>query len=119
VQSGTVTASYGGGTDSETLKVRPIGVLSVTLGPSSVTGPGRVDGTVLLECAAGPAAIDVKLSSSNAAVAWPDAAGITIPVGAVTGRFTVSTADVSTATAVSIRAAASGVTKSAVLTVLP
>jgi hypothetical protein len=118
-QTGTVTAGWGGVSDSETLKVRPVGVLSVTLGASSVTGPGRVGATVLLECAAGPSAIEVRLASSNAAVAWPDAAAITIPAGAVTGRFTVSAADVSTTTAVAIRASASGITRSAVLTVLP
>jgi hypothetical protein len=118
-QIGTVTASYGGVSESETLKVRPVGVLSVTLGPSSVTGPGRVDGSVLLECAAGPSPIDVKLSSSSPAVAWPDQTSLTIPVGSATGRFTVSAADVSTTTMVSIRATASGITKSAVLTVLP
>jgi hypothetical protein len=118
-QTGTVTASWGGASDSETLKVRPVAVLSVTLGASSVTGPGRVGATVLLECAAGPGAIEVRLASSNPAVAWPDAAAITVPAGAVTGRFTVSAADVSTTTAVAIRATASGITKSAVLTVLP
>jgi hypothetical protein len=118
-QTGTVTASYGGVSDSETLKVRPVGVLSVTLGPSSVTGPGRVDGSVLLECAAGPSPIDVKLSSGSPTVAWPDQASLTIPAGSATGRFTVSAADVSTPTMVSIRATASGITKSAVLTVLP
>jgi hypothetical protein len=114
-----VTASYGGASDSETLKVRPVGVLSVTLGPSSVTGPGRVDGRVLLECAAEPSPIGVKLSSGSPAVAWPDQASLTIPAGSATGRFTVSAADVSTTTMVSIRAMASGITKSAVLTVLP
>jgi hypothetical protein len=118
-QTGTVTASYGGASDSETLKVRPVGVLSMTLGPSSVTGPGRVDGSVLLECAAGPSPLDVKLSSGSPAVAWPDQTSLTIPVGSATGRFTVSTADVSTSTMVSIRGTASGITKSAVLTVLP
>lgn len=118
-QSGELTASYGGASSSETLKVRPVGALSVTLGPSTVTGPGRVSGTVVLECAAGPSAIEVRLASSSPAVAWPNETSFSIPVGATTGRFTVSAADVETLTTVSIRATASGVTKSAVLTVQP
>jgi hypothetical protein len=119
VQTGSVTASYGGASVSQTLKVRPVGVLSVTLSPGSVAGPGSVDGSVLLECAASVAPIDVKLSSGNSTVAWPNVSGFTIPAGSATGRFTVSAADVSTTTSVGIKATASGIGKTAVLTVLP
>ena len=110
-QVGTVTATAGGQSRSATLKVRPIGVLSLVLAPNPVTGPGRVDGSILLECAAAPGPITVQLTSSDSAVARPDAPSITIPAGAMTGRFTVSTADVSATRWVNIKAAAGGVSR--------
>jgi hypothetical protein len=84
-----------------------------------MSGPGRAAGSVMLECPAGPSPIDVRLASGNPSVAWPDVIGITIPAGGMIGRFTVSAAHVGTATAVAVRATASGISKSAVLTVMP
>ena len=110
-QTGTVTATAGGESRSATLKVRPIGVLSLILTPNPVTGPGRVDGSVLLECAAAPGPVTVQLTSSDPSVAQPDVPSITIPAGATTGRFTVSTTDVDVTRWVSIKAAAGGVSR--------
>jgi hypothetical protein len=107
-QTGVVTASYGGTSQSATLTVRPLAVSSLVLGSNPVTGPARVDGSVLLECAAGPGGVTVRLSSTNTAVAWPSSASMVIPAGASTGRFTVSTADVATTQYADIRAAADG-----------
>jgi hypothetical protein len=116
-QVGTVTATSSGQGLGATLKVRPIGVLSLLLTPNPVTGPGRADGSVLLECAAAPGPVTVQLTSSDPTVAWPDASSILIPAGAVTGRFTVSTVDVEATRWVSLRAAAGGVSKAVVLEV--
>lgn len=116
-QTGTVTATAGGQSHSATLKVRPIGVLSLVLGPNPVTGPGRADGSVLLECAAAPGPVTMQLTSSNQAVAWPDVPSIVIPAGAATGRFTVSTADVDATRYVSIKAVAGGVSRTVALEV--
>lgn len=118
-QSGPVSASFGGGTKSATLTVRPVGLLSLALSPNPVVGPGSVTGTVTLECAAPPGGITVALSSTATAVARPDLASLTIPEGSTTGTFPVSTADVSTASTATIRAAANGTTKSVLLTVQP
>lgn len=107
-QTGAVTATYGGVSQSATLTVRPLAVSSLVLGPNPVTGPGRVDGSVLLECAAGPGGVTVRLSSNNTAVAWTSSASLVIPAGATTGRFTVSTADVTATQYADIRAAADG-----------
>jgi hypothetical protein len=107
-QTGVVTASYGGTSQSATLTVRPFAVSSLVLSSNPVTGPGRVDGSVLLECAAGPGGVTVRLSSNNTAVAWTSSASMVIPAGAATGRFTVSTADVAAIRYVDIRAAADG-----------
>jgi hypothetical protein len=116
-QVGTVTATAGGQSRSATLKVRPIGVSSLVLSPNPATGPGAVSGSVLLECAAAPGPITVQLTSSDRTVAWPNAPSIVIPAGAVTGRFTVSTADVAATRWVNIKAAAGGVAKTVVLEV--
>ena len=117
LQTGTVTATAGGQSRSATLKVRPIGVLSLVLGPNPVTGPNPVDGSVLLECAAAPGPITVQLTSSNKTVAWPNVSSIVIPAGAATGRFTVSTADVDVTRYVTIKAAAGGTSKTVSLEV--
>lgn len=119
VQTGTVTASYGGVQSSETLKVRPIGVSSLTLSPNPVVGGQGVAGSLVLECPAAPGAVVVNLSSSNPAVAWPGAASVTIQAGAVTARFTVLTADVAVESYADIRATAGGVTKRVRLVVQP
>jgi hypothetical protein len=110
-QVGTVTATAGGQSRSATLKVRPIGVLSLLLASNPVTGPGRVDASVLLECAAAPGPITVQLTTSDPSVASPDVPSIVIPAGASTGRFIISTADVDATRWVNIKAAASGVSK--------
>jgi hypothetical protein len=117
LQIGTVTATAGGQSRSATLKVRPIGVLSLVLGPNPVTGPNRVDGSVLLECAAAPGPITVQLTSSNKTAAWPNVSSIVIPAGAATGRFTVSTADVDVTRYVTIKAAAGSTSKTVSLEV--
>jgi hypothetical protein len=111
LQTGTVSATAGGQSRSATLKVRPIGVLSLVLSPNPVTGPGQVNGSVLLECAAAPGPLTVQLTSSDGTAAWPDVPSIVIPAGAATGRFTVSTADVGATRYVNIKAAAGGVSK--------
>jgi acetyl esterase/lipase len=118
-QSGAVSASFGGGTKSATLTVRPVGLLSLALSPNPVVGPGSVTGTVTLECAAPPGGITVTLSSTATAVARPDAPSLTIPAGSSTGTFPVSTADVSAVSTATIKATANGTNKSVLLTVQP
>jgi hypothetical protein len=75
--------------------------------------------SLVLECPAAPGAVVVNLSSSNPAVAWPGAASVTVPAGAVTARFTVLTADVAVERYAEIRATAGGVTKRVWLVVQP
>ncbi|HJX26906.1 MAG TPA: hypothetical protein VJ885_03260, partial [Thermoanaerobaculia bacterium] len=119
LQTGTVDASFGGITKSVTLKVRPIGLVSLTLNLNPVVGPGSVTGTVTLECPAAPGNVTVALSSSTTAVARPAVASVTIPAGSSTATFTVTTADVSAVSYATIKAVAGGVTKSVRLTVNP
>jgi trimeric autotransporter adhesin len=119
IQTGTVSASFGGVTRSVTLKVRPIGLASLTLAPNPVVGPNAVTGTVTLECPAAPGSVVVALSSSTLSVAKPAVASVTIPAGSTTATFTVTTADVSAVSYATIKAVAGGVTKTVRLTVNP
>jgi acetyl esterase/lipase len=121
-QSGSISATYKGTTQSAGLTVRPIGLLSLALAPNPVTGPGSATGTATLECAAGSGgggAVQVALSSSQPSVANPAAASLAIPAGASSGTFTVTAAGVSAARTAAIRASAGGTTKSVTLTVDP
>lgn len=118
-RSGTVTASYGGVSRSQSVTVRPIGVASLTLSPNPVAGPGTVDGTVSLDCPAGPGDITVALSSSSTGVASVSVPSLTFSVGEITKSFTVTTADVNVQSFATIKAAAPAVAKSVKLTVNP
>jgi hypothetical protein len=117
--SGTVTASYGGVSQSLSLTVRPIRAQLLTLSPNRVRGGTMVSGVVTLECPAAPGAVAVSFTSSNAAVAAATVPSITVPAGATTGSFAVRTSAVSSETSVTIYAWVFGVRKGVTLTVTP
>jgi hypothetical protein len=106
-------------TQSQSLKVRPIGPLSVTLLPNPAVGGNSVVGTAKLECNAGPGPVNVVLASSNTAVAKPVAASIYVPQGLQSATFAVVTSPVLARTTASIAGTANGITKSKTLTVVP
>jgi hypothetical protein len=90
---------------------------SLALNPTSVTGGSPSIGTVTLS---GPAPSDgavVALSSSSTAGTIPS--NVTVPAGATSASFNVSTGAVATATPVAISASYGGGTQTASLTVLP
>jgi photosystem II stability/assembly factor-like uncharacterized protein len=91
---------------------------SVNLSPPSVTGGTTATGRVNLSAAAPAGGAVVELSSSNPAVATIPAT-VTVPAGDTGAYFTVSTSAVAASTAVTISGAYGGVTRSAVLTVVP
>lgn len=117
--TGYVKASYKGKTLSKLLTVKPIGIQSLALKPSTVAGSLTTTGTVTLQAPAAPGDIVVSLSSSNTSVANPAVNTITIPAGALAGTFTVNTSAVASKTAVSITASTDGTTKSSTFTVRP
>jgi probable HAF family extracellular repeat protein len=117
--SGSVTASFGGVTQTLALGVRPIRAQALTLSPNPVRGGATVTGTIALECPAAPGAIVVTLTSGTAAVAAPIASSVTIPAGATTATFSIRTSATSANTSVSINAWVFGVRKTATLTVTP
>jgi photosystem II stability/assembly factor-like uncharacterized protein len=112
----TISATGGGATASAELTVTPATISSVTLNPASVRGGKESTGTVALNGPAPAGGVIVTLSSSDAIVASVPGS-VSIPAGATTARFTVSTQRVGSSTTVTISASLDGVIKSAVLIV--
>jgi hypothetical protein len=117
--TGTVSASLGGATQSESLTLRPIGLQTLSLSPTSVVGGNGVLGTAKLECRAGPGAITVGLASSNTGVAEPSTLSVSIPAGVQSGTFDVTTSPVLAKASTVIAASANGISKTKTLTVTP
>jgi probable HAF family extracellular repeat protein len=113
-----LTAAAGGVTRTKTLTVNPPGVVSLTLAPTTVVGSNAATGTVTLACAAAAGGITVTLSNGRPAVAAAPAS-VTVPEGATSAAFPITTSPVSTTSAASITATASGKSASATLTVQP
>jgi hypothetical protein len=113
-----ITASSGSATESTTLKVNPapspVGVGLLALNPTSVHGGNASQGTVSLDEVAPPGGTVVTLASSNTTVATVPAS-VTVPAGAQSATFTVSTIKVKSSTSVRISASAGGVTQTATL----
>lgn len=119
IQAGTVSATLGPVTLGQPLALRPMQMYSVSLTPTTVVGGNLVNGTAKLECKAGPGPVLVTLASTNAAVATPTAASISVPVGYTNAPFQVETSPVAATTKATISATANGSTKTKVLTVTP
>ncbi len=117
--SGTVSASLDGTTRIQSLTLRPIGLQSLTLTPSSVAGGNPGTGKATLECPAGPGAITVGLASSNAAVAEPVTSSVSVPAGVRFISFDITTSPVLAKATTVIAASANGISKTKTLTVTP
>jgi len=104
---------------TEELSVRPIGLASVALTPTTVVGGNPVTGTATLECAAGPGPVTVDLSTTDAAVAAPIAATVVVPQGVKSETFNVATNPVLSKSSAMITGEASATTKSRRLNVVP
>jgi hypothetical protein len=116
-QSGTVTASYGGISKTAPLTVEPIALLSVKVNPSSAAGGINVTGTALLNGPAQAGGAVVALSDNIAATTVP--ASVTIPAGASSKTFTITSVIVNSAQSGTVTAKLSAVTKTAALTIRP
>ena len=111
----TISAVYGGVTDTATLTVNAPALSALTLNPASLTGGATSQGTVTLGSAAPTGGLVVALNSDSAAAGVP--ASITVAAGGTSASFTVSTTPVGSSSAANISAVFGGVTKTAVLTV--
>ena len=90
----------------------------IALNPASVVGGNTSQGTASLTSAAPSGGAVVTLSSSNTSAATVPAS-VTVPAGAFSATFTVSTASVTASTSPTITGAFGGVARSATLTVTP
>jgi hypothetical protein len=94
----------------------PLGVASLSLNPTTVTGGNSSTGTVMLTAIA-PAATTVAITSNNSAATVP--ASVSVPAGSQSTSFTVSTTQVQATTSAVITASLNGTSRSATLTINP
>lgn len=113
----TITASFSGTTASANLTIKVPNISRVTLNPTTVVGGTSSKATVNLNGKAPAGGIVVNLSSNNAAAGVP--ASVTVPAGAATASFAVSTSSVSANVIATISGTTSTATRSAALTITP
>jgi hypothetical protein len=117
-QTVTITASYGSLKQSATLTVNPPAsptLTGVAVSPDHVTGGTNATGTVTLGAAAPLGGIAVGLKSSSASAQVPLL--FSVPQGATTASFTISTSHVTSTQTVTITATAGSVSETALLIV--
>jgi hypothetical protein len=94
----------------------PLGVASLSLNPTTVTGGNSSTGTVTLTAVA-QAATTVALASNNVAATVP--ASVVVPAGSNSRSFTVTTTQVPAATTAVITASLNNTSRSVTLTINP
>jgi trimeric autotransporter adhesin len=117
-QSLTIRAGFGGSSRSATLTLNPINLTSLALSPASITGGLNGTGTVSLNAPAPAGGIQVQLKSSNTAIARVPTS-VTVPAGALTAKFTVTTSPVTASSSAVISGTFGSVTKSKTVSVVP
>jgi subtilase family protein len=119
----TISASSGSLTQTASLTVTPRPppgptLTSLSLNPTNVIGGSPSSGTVTLSAPAPSTGALVSLSSSNASVvAVPSS--VTVPAGATSAIFTLTSSSVTASTPVTVSGSYAGVTQTASLTVTP
>ena len=93
-----------------------LGVASLSLNPTTVTGGNSSTGTVTLTAVA-PAATTVAIASNNAAATVPNS--VVVPAGSSSRTFSVTTTQVQATTSAVITASLNGTSRSATLTINP
>jgi hypothetical protein len=115
---GNITATYAGVTKSATLTVKPpapAALLSLSLNPTRVVGGSSSVGTVTLDKAASNPVVVSLASSKPAKAVLP--ANVTVPAGASSATFNISTIRIRRRTNATISASYGGMIKSATLTI--
>jgi hypothetical protein len=114
-----ISASYGGATQTASLRVTPPPlptVSSLALNPTSVIGGTSSTGTVTLSGPAPAGGAQVALSSNSGAASVPSS--VTVPAGATRATFRVNTSIVLFSTAATISASYNSTSRTATLSVL-
>ncbi len=96
----------------------PVAVKSISLSSGTVYGTKSLTGKVTLKAFAPPSGVVVALGSSNPSLAIPTSNSVTVPSGATTATFSITTFGTNTTGVANITATA-GTTVSAPLTVRP
>jgi len=111
----TISAKAGGTTETATLTVNPFAITGFTINPVSVAGGTPAEGTVTLNTAPGTKGgpIAVKLSEGSSAVTVP--ATVSVPVGATSASFKITTTGVASNTSDVITATEGSSSKTATL----
>jgi len=113
--SAVITATIGGVAKSVTVTINPPSLSAITLSPSSVFGGTASIGMVTLTGIAPAGGIAVALSSNSAFAVPP--AGVTVPAGATSASFSITTTAVVSTSVATIGASIPGLTRTAKLTV--
>ena len=112
--TGTISASLFGLKVSETLAVTTPAITSVTISPKSIKGGLFATGTVTLAGKAGPQGDVIQVTSANSSVIV--AGTVTVPAGATTATFAISSKAVTSTKTVKITATLGTSSKFATLT---
>ena len=114
----TVTATFAGPSQTARLEIRSARITGVTVAPTGLTGGAPAVGTVTLDSPAAVAAgLVISLSSSAPAGTVP--ATVTVPLGASTVTFPVTTAVVPAPVLDTLTATLDSISKTTVLTIQP
>ncbi|HYG98800.1 MAG TPA: hypothetical protein VD837_06680 [Terriglobales bacterium] len=111
----TIAASYGGASVTAALTVN-VSPTSLTLSPSTVKAKSSSIGTVILSGPAPSGGAVVSLASSRTSAAKVPST-VTVPAGATTAKFNVTTSQVPSTTQATISATYFGVRRTATLTI--
>jgi hypothetical protein len=111
-----VNGTYKGISRPASLVVQPLVLTSLTVAPTNLTGGTPSTGTIALNGAAPTGGVVVTLTSNNPQAAKVPAS-VTIPAGALTATFTITTSQVQSSTFVTITASYNGITRIAALVV--
>lgn len=109
-----ITGKSGSSSASAALTIDPLGLESITLNPTTVTGGKQSEGTVALNAPAPETGLAVFLSGT-AGVTLPSQ--VVIQAGATSASFSIATPSVSTLTSSTITASLGSVTQTATLTI--
>jgi trimeric autotransporter adhesin len=112
----SVTATYGTTfSASLAITVQSVTFSSITLNPTSVRGGVSSTATASLGAAAPAGGVRIALSSNNAAAQVPPT--LTIPAGATSGTFSVTTSPVAANASATISGSYGTITRNAILTI--
>ena len=114
----TISATFAGLTQKAKLEVRAARLTAISVAPASLTGGTPAVGTVTLDSPVAVAAgLVIALSSSDPSGKLP--ATVTVPLGATTATFPLTTSVVAAPVSDTLTASLDGFNKTAVLSVQP